>query len=272
MSLWHTFLYQPLVNTLFFFYEALGENLGLAIIVATIAIRLALIPLTAPGMKSAQKLQALKPELDKLKEKHKDDKQALAQAQMALYKEHGVNPVGGILPMIIQIVVLIALFQAFNSALDPAKTSMAQLNEILYPALRLPADATLNTRFLYLDVSKPDVFSLPQALDLGLFKIDKLPGLFLIAAAAVQFFSSKLMMPVRPKPEPKKEQKEEGAEEMMASMQTQMMYLAPLMTLFIGLNFPAGLVLYWFTFSAVMIIQQLWAKRKSTGTSITTTK
>lgn len=84
MSLWHTLLYQPLINILILLYQLLGRNLGLAIIALTLAIRGALIPLTLPSMKSAQKMKELTPELEKLKKKHAKDKQALAQAQLKL--------------------------------------------------------------------------------------------------------------------------------------------------------------------------------------------
>ncbi|NMB56586.1 YidC/Oxa1 family membrane protein insertase [Candidatus Beckwithbacteria bacterium] len=254
MNIWYLFLYQPLVNILIFAYLALGNNLGLAIIAITVLIRIALVPLTKPSMDSAAKMQQLQPEIAKLKEQYKDDKQGLAQAQMDLYKKYNINPFGGLVPVIVQFVILIALFQAFNNVL---KTDIVinELNGVLYPFLKLAENIKLNTNFLYLDLTKPDVFPLP-------FKIGPLavfPGFFLILAAVSQYFSSKLMTPALPK---QTERKLTDQEEMTTSMQKQMTLLMPIMTLIIGLNFASGLVLYWVTFSLVMIAQQLISKNK----------
>ena len=112
--MWKLIFFQPLVNALIFFYQVLGQNLGLAIIGLTAVIRGALNPLTAPSIKSAQKLKELQPELAKLKEKYGQDRQAFAQAQLKFYQKEGVNPAAGCLPQIVQIVILIALFQKLN--------------------------------------------------------------------------------------------------------------------------------------------------------------
>src|SRR4030066_1865707 len=118
MSLWNLILYQPLVNALIFFYNFLFSNFGLAIIVLTMIIRSLLIPLTLPSMRAAQKMKELAPEIAKLKKKHGHDKQQLAKAQMELYRRHGANPAAGCLPQIVQLIVLIALYQAFRQVLD----------------------------------------------------------------------------------------------------------------------------------------------------------
>ncbi|MGI5828392.1 MAG: YidC/Oxa1 family membrane protein insertase [Patescibacteria group bacterium] len=259
MSIWFTFLYQPLVNVLLFLYQAVGGNLGLAIILITVLIRLALILLTLPGMKSAQKMHDLKPELDKLKKKHKNDKQALAQAQLELYRQYNLNPLSGLLPMVVQFVVLIALFQVLNNVIEPAN-GVSGLNEVLYPFVRLPSDTTLNTWFIYRHVTEPDVIRLPFSINLGLFSINTIPGVFLIGAALMQFISSKMMVP---KAVLTQNNDKAGEEAMATAMQKQMTYFMPLMTIFIGLRFDFGLVLYWITFSAMMIIQQLYFKKKT---------
>ena len=260
--MWHTLFFQPLVNALIFFYQFLGQNLGLAIIGLTLFIRGALTPLTAPSLKSAQKLKELQPELKKLKKKHGQDKQAFAKKQLEFYQKHGVNPAAGCLPQIIQIVILIALFQAFNQVLQPDGDVIETLNNVLYQPLHLAKDAILNTKFLYLNLNEPDIFKL-TAFKLGPIVIDKLPGLFLIASAVTQFFSSKMMMPATKAAEAKAAKTKGGSDDIAASMQEQMLYLMPLMTLFIGLRFPSGLVLYWLTFSIFMLVQQLWLKKKS---------
>src|SRR3989344_4527834 len=260
--MWKLIFFQPLVNALIFFYQVLGQNLGLAIIGLTAVIRGALNPLTAPSIKSAQKLKELQPELAKLKEKYGQDRQAFAQAQLKFYQKEGVNPAAGCLHQIVQIVILIALFQAFNQILRSNGDTMVKLNEILYAPLKLAEGAVINTRFLYLDLTKPDTFAIP-AINFGLFNLDKLPGLFLIASAVTQFLSSKLMMPASAASAAKAQKTPQQADDMVTAMQSQMLYLMPAMTLFIGFSFPSGLVLYWLTFSLLMLIQQLWLKRKN---------
>lgn len=258
--MWHTFFYQPLVNALIFFYQFLGQNLGWAIIGLTVVIRGILTPLTLPSMRSAQKIKDLQPELEKIKQKFGHDKQLFAQKQLEFYKEKGVNPAAGCLPQIVQLVILIALYQAFNQVLQSNGDTIANLNQLLYSPLQLAPEAVLNSKFLYLDVTKPDVIAIP-ALKLGQFVLDKLPGFFLLASAVTQFLSSKLMMPVAKVNEDKSKLTEGSGDDMAVAMQKQMLYLFPIMTLFIGFSFPSGLVLYWFTFSLFMLIQQLFMNR-----------
>lgn len=260
-DLWTTFLYYPLINGLIFFYRLLGENLGWAIIGLTASLRFLLLPLTLPSLKAGQKLKELQPQLEKLKKKHKNDKQKLAQAQMELYRKHGANPAAGCLPWIIQIVVLIALFRAFNQVLVTNGDTISQLNEILYQPLKLAPDAQINSQFAYLNLSKPDVFSLPFEFKIGPLELNKIPGAFLVAAAAVQFLSSKLLLPQAQAAKKQAKKTPEKEDDMAAAMQQQMLYLMPIMTIIIGFTFPSGLVLYWLTLSIVMASQQLLIKK-----------
>jgi YidC/Oxa1 family membrane protein insertase len=262
MNIWQTLLYQPLLNALILFYNLLGQNLGLAIIGLTLAIRFLLTPLTKPSLEASQKMRKLSPELEKLKKKHKGDKQALAQAQLELYRKHGVNPGAGCLPQIVQIIILIALFQAFNQTLAGNGNVVQKLNEFLYAPLSLASDHSININFLYLKLTEPDLIKIPFSLNLLGFTLDKIPGLFLISAALTQFLSSKLMLPEAKKAE-KAAKKTKGQEDDMAAMmQKQMLFLMPLMTLVIGFSFASGLVLYWLTFSSFMLVQQLLLKNK----------
>lgn len=253
-NLWHLLLYQPIVNALIFLYQAFSQNFGLAIIVLTILIRGLLIPLTLPSMKAAKKMRELAPELEKLKKKHKKDKQALAKAQMGLYRQHGANPAAGCLPQIIQLIILIALYQAFIRVLRVDGDVIQKLNQVLYPSLQLPIDVQINTRFLWLDLNKPDILKIP-GLPIPL------PGVFLIAAAVLQFISSKLMSPSVAAVQKQAKKTPEKTDDMAAVMQTQMLYLFPLMTIMIGYSFPSGLVLYWFVFSIFTAAQQLFVNK-----------
>lgn len=260
-SLWNTILYQPLVNALVFLYELFFSNLGLAIIALTALIRLAMVPLTLPSLKASQKMKELSPELAKLKKQYGSDRQAFANAQLGLYKKHGANPAAGCLPQIVQLVVLIALFQAFRQVLAANGDTLSQLNDVLYGPLKLSEGTTLNTRFLYLDLTKPDLFPLPEKFLGGL--LPGIPGLFLIGSALAQFWSSKMMAPVVKSAEKAAKKTPTETDDMATAMQKQMLYLFPLMTIVIGFSFPSGLVLYWFIFSAFSIVQQLWMQKKA---------
>jgi YidC/Oxa1 family membrane protein insertase len=241
-----TVLYQPLVNALMFFYKVSG-NFGIALIALTILIRVLLIPLTLPSMRAAEKIKALAPELDKLKNKYGKDKQKFAKAQLELYQKAGANPAAGCLPQIIQLVILITLYQAFMQVLKIGEIS--KLNETLYPFLKLAGGTIINTKFLFLDLNKPDIFRIPG------FNFP-LPGIFLITSALLQFLSSKMMMPAIQKAKEIAQKTPEKKDDMATEMQSQMMYMFPLMTLLIGYSFPSGLVLYWLVFSLFTAVQQ----------------
>jgi len=203
-------------------------------------------PLTLPSMKAAQKMKELAPELAELKKKFAKDKQKFAAAQMELYKKNGANPAAGCLPQIVQLIVLIALYNAFIRVLKTQEIS--QLNAILYPFNQL-GDTVINAKFLYLDLINPDLIRIP-----GL--PFPLPGVLLLAAAGVQFLASKMSMPIAKKMEKQASKTPEKTDDMAATMQTQMLYLFPLMTILIGFSFPSGLALYWFVFSFFTVIQQ----------------
>src|SRR3989304_1701905 len=124
IQLWNLLLYHPLVNALVWLTVFTG-NLGLGIIALTVLLRLAMTPLIIPGLRLNKKIQELAPEIAQLKAKHKDDKQTMAIAQAELYKSHGATPAAGCLPQIIQLIVLIALFNALNSLLNTNGTDVA---------------------------------------------------------------------------------------------------------------------------------------------------
>ena len=251
--MFYTLLYQPLLNGLIFFYKIFG-NLGWAIIVLTVLIRFLLIPLTLPSLKAAGKLKEIAPELEKLKNKYADDKQKFTQAQLEIYKKHKINPAAGCLPQIIQLVILIALYQAFAKVLHSDEDIITKLNEVLYSFLKLPAETVINTRFFYLDLAKPDVFRLPG------FSFP-LPGFFLLGAALIQFLSSKMMQPSAKVAQEEAKETPTTQDDLAAAMQTQMLYLFPLMTILIGFSFPSGLVLYWLVFSVFTAIQQYFVNK-----------
>lgn len=223
--------------------------MGLAIIGFSIFLKVVLNPLTKPYMESMKKIKDAAPQLEKLKKKYKNDKIKFAQAQADFYKEKKINPSAGCLPYLLQIVVLIAFFNVFTRTLTPTVDPVNELNKFLYEPLKFAAGESLNTKFLYLDVTRPDNLSIPGIPF-------KLPGILLLAAAAVQFLSAKMMTPYTDIEEKVAKKTSEVTDDMQVAMQKSMIYTFPLLTLVIGINFASGLALYWLIFSLMQMYQQ----------------
>lgn len=244
-TLWNTLLLQPLVNVLLVLYHILFSDLGLAIIGLTILIKVVLLPISLPSMRSMQKMKEFAPELEKIKARYKDDKTKLMQAQGDFYKSKGVNPASGCLPQLVQIIILFALVATFRLLAYGNPTE--NINQFAYPLLRLTHD--LNFNFLYLNLAKPDVLhvtGLPFAL----------PGPFLIFAAVIQFVSALMMMPEIKAEEKVVQKTASGTDDMMVAFQKQSLYMFPVLTVFAGYSFASGLVLYWAVLSLAQVIQQ----------------
>lgn len=246
--------FQPIVNLLVIILHGflalhIPGALGLAIILLTILIRLLVWPMMATQLKSVRKMAELKPHLDALKEKHQGDKQALAAAQMSLYKENGVNPAGGCLPALIQIPVIWALYQTIF-AFFPGGQGLDSINKTLYPFVgHLTSYPDLNFFGINL-AAKPSEFG-----HLGVYLL-----LIPIITALLQLVQSKMMVPqpvkVNPLDSRKEKQEKESMEDSMAAVQRQMMYMMPLMVGYFAFQFPVGLAIYWNTFTVLGIIQQ----------------
>jgi YidC/Oxa1 family membrane protein insertase len=248
-----TLLVQPLANGLVLVYNLIG-NLGWAIIIFSILLRVILNPLTKPYMESMKKMKDMAPLLEKLKKKHKNDKIKLAQAQSELYKQKGVNPGAGCIPYLLQIVILIAFFRMFTLTLSTGSDLTSSFNNLLYEPLKFSQETLINTKFLYLDITQPDVFR-PYFLPFAI------PGIFLIIAAIVQLLSSKMMAQPARVEKTQAEKTKGQSDDVQAMMQQSMIYTFPIFTLFFGMKFPAGLTLYWMTFS----LTQLWQQYNTYG-------
>jgi YidC/Oxa1 family membrane protein insertase len=197
-----------------------------------------------------KKMKELTPALNRLKEKHKNDKVKLAQAQADLYKQNKVNPSAGCLPYLLQIVILIAFFNVFSKTLYPKVDSVASFNKYLYKPLQFASDTVINTKFLYLDVKLPDTFNLS-------FLPFAIPGPLLLSAALIQFLSAKITSPFIKEEEVLAKKTKKESDDMQVAMQKSMIYTFPLMTLFIGYRFPSGLALYWLIFSFAQAYEQV---------------
>lgn len=252
-------LVWPIINLLMVFYKGLSFlqipwAFGLAVISLTILIKLALYPLTIKQMASAKKMADLKPHLDKLSKKHSKDKQRLQKEQMELYRQHGINPAAGCLPMIIQFPILIALYQVFWQVLANGNLEkmVQDINSIVYtPLLRLSRAPD----FSFLGISLAEKPSNWQAAGWWLLLIP-------LATAGFSYWQANLMSGTMRGTINKKEEKKEGEENMAETMQKQMKIMMPLMIGFFSYGFPAGLSLYWNTFTVFGIVEQSMKLRK----------
>jgi YidC/Oxa1 family membrane protein insertase len=223
--------------------------LGFSIIVLTIIIRLILYPLTTSQLKATKKMQELNPHLSKLKEKHKNDAKMLQQETMRLYKEHGVNPMAGCLPVIVQLPIIWALYQVLQ---DVVKYNITQINKVLY-ADPLKLSKTWDLTFFGLPLAQTPSH-LMTTLGPAILLIPVLTGVF-------QFIQSKMLLTQAPQAADKKlaikgAPKEEKKDDFATAFQSQSLYIFPLMIGFFSYGFPIGLSLYWNTFTIFGIIQQ----------------
>lgn len=232
LTLYHEFLFRPLLNALIAIYNNLPvADMGLAIIVLTVAVRFLLYPLSKKAIRSQLELKKLQPQIAELQKKHAN-KQEQAKAMMALYQEHKINPFSGCLPILIQLPILIALYQVFLKGFDPK-----------------------NFNGLYSFVSHPTSIN---ALFLGVTNLSESSLVLAILAGASQFFQTKMIISAKPAG---------GERDFSSMMNQQMLYVMPVLTVFIAMSLPAALALYWFVTNVFSIAQQyLFAKHINKST------
>lgn len=227
--------YQPIFNLLIFFYNTISfQDLGIAIILLTAAIKLILWPLGRSSIKSQKALQDLQPKIEELKAKHGNDKVGLSQATMDLYKENKVNPFSSCLPLLLQLPFLWAVYRVFLNG-------VGNKLELVYPFIYKPE--VINTFSLgFLDLAAPNRY-------------------LAILAGLAQFWQAKMMMTAKPAVKSAGSQDEN----MAAIMNKQMLYIMPAVTVAIGFTLPGGLTLYWFVLTLITALQQLVTFRKKSG-------
>ncbi len=241
-QIFHVILYQPLFNLFIFLYNIIpGHDLGLVIVAVTILVRLALYPLTSSGIKAQRALQDLQPKLAAIKKQYATDTQAQAQATLEMYKNNKVSPFSSCLPLLLQLPILIALYQVLANGIVST-----DLSAIVYPFIHNPG--TLNP------------------LSFGLVNLAKPQIILAVLAGAAQYFQAKTLIRKSPPATAGMAGKDEN---MMAMMNKQMLYFMPVLTVIIGARLPAGLTLYWFFSTALMVLQQhlLGLDSKTSGTT-----
>ncbi len=225
--LYNLIFYQPLLNALVLLYQtAAFRDLGVAIVLLTIVIRLILFPIFQKSMHHQMVMQEIQPKIKKLQEEHKGNYEKQSQAIMAVYKDHKINPFSGFLLLLIQLPILIALYQIFLNVSRPDVLGN------LYSFISPPAE--LN----------PWLF--------GLINLTK-PNIVIVGLAVIaQYFQGRLALP----------KSQEAQASQAAKIGQKMVWIAPLITLAVLWNLPAAVGLYWLTTSAFSAVQQQVVNKK----------
>lgn len=227
--IYKTIFFQPIFNLLVFLYGAIpGTDLGVAIIVLTLIVRIILLPLSIKSIHSQRAMQDLQPKLKELQIQFKGEKEKLAKATMELYAKEKVNPLSGCLPLLIQLPFFLAIYHAMQSSLK------SDFGANLYAFVRNPG--ALDVKFFgFLDLAHA---SIPLAVLAGL----------------TQYWQTAMLTTNRPPAGAGPGAKDEDR---MAMVNKQMKYLMPAMTVFIGASLPGGLTLYWLVTNLFTVAQQL---------------
>src|SRR4030043_2372276 len=154
-ELWNTIILEPVLNSLIALTTVLWGNFGLAVIVLTVAVRLILFPLTVRQTQSTKAMQLLQPRIQELQKKYAKNQQKLQQEMMKLYKEAGINPLGCLWPMLIQLPIWIALYQSIMQALATTPENLLDLAQRLYSWDVVSQAIPLSSYFLGLDLASP---------------------------------------------------------------------------------------------------------------------
>jgi YidC/Oxa1 family membrane protein insertase len=248
-------IFNPIFQALFILLVGLDQitgDIGIAIIIMTLIVRAALIPLFRRQIVSMKRTQLIQPELRELQKRYKGDRAKFSQAQMELYKERGVNPASGCLPMVLQLPLLLIIYQVISQGLtNPDPTAMltvfgVQVVDVqcvngLGTAAYDPYKPCIDTTVAWLgnmDVSKPQV----------LFTLPLIGGFSVLAfiAAVLQLVQSRMTMPPA----------DPAFQDQNSKMQRQLVLFLPLISILYGGFLPAGLFIYWIVTTIFGIAQQ----------------
>ena len=226
MNPWELIILQPVINVLIVLTYYLVNNFGLAIIALTIIVRIVTLPLTTKQLRATKGMQELQPKIAELQQKYGKDKQKLAAEQMRLYKESGMSPAGCLLPMLVQMPIWIALFQAILLSLAVAPEALLNLSRYLYSWPQVFPMLPLENMFLGLNLAE---------------------GNFILAilVGGTMWLQQKMVTPVTTDPR-------------QQAQSRMMLWMMPLMFGFFCLTFPSGLALYWLVSNVITIVIQYY--------------
>ncbi|HZJ23477.1 MAG TPA: YidC/Oxa1 family membrane protein insertase [Anaerolineales bacterium] len=234
--MWDLFV-SLFVNVLIWIYDVIGQNFAIAIILFTILIRIVTWPLNAQQMKGAAAMQELQndKEWQAIQKKYAKDREKLAQEQMRIYRERKISPFSSCLPTLIQFPIIIALYQSITRALGSTPLDLLKLSRsIIFPFLNVSDLIPLNSKFLWMDLGRPE--------SIAIFGF-AFPTLALIVAITT-YVQAKLTMPASPNPN-----------DQSAAMGKMMSIYMPLLLGYFALNFASGLSIYFITSNILGIIQ-----------------
>jgi YidC/Oxa1 family membrane protein insertase len=226
---------NPFITVLTLLYSIFGNSAVIAIILFTILIRLITYPLTAQQMRSSKAMQEVQPKLKQIQEKYKNDREKLAQEQMKLYREAGVNPLGGCLPIFIQLPIWIGLYQAINHALAATPLQLLDLSgRFLIPGLdRL---VPLNNVWLGIDLTQSPGLNPAYAY------------IFPVLVLITSYIQGKMITPATPP-------SQDGRPNQAAAMSQSMTTMMPIMMGMFSLSFSVGLSVYFIASNVLGIVQ-----------------
>jgi YidC/Oxa1 family membrane protein insertase len=233
--MWDAFI-SVMVNVLLYIYDFVGNNFGIAIILFTILVRLVTYPLNAQQMKQTKAMQELQnsKKWQDIQKKYKDDKEKLAQEQMAIYKEMGVSPFGSCLPTLIQFPIIIGLYQAIIRSLAVTPLQLLNLSKHISDGAKI---IPLNNIFLWMDLSLPEK---DFGLSIAGFGIPFLA----IVVVATSYLQTKLMTPPSTNPG-----------DQSAQMSKAMGLYMPIFMGWLAYSFSSGLALYFVVSNLTTILQ-----------------
>jgi len=237
---WDLLIVDPITNLLLFFYQLLGNQTIVAVAVLTLLMRLLLTPLTLNQQKSARKQQELQPKLRELQEKYKNDRDRLSQEQLKLYRESGINPMGGCLPLLIQLPLMIGLYQAIIRALAATPLGLLDLPQHIYRWVGTSFSTLppLQSQFLWMDLALPDPYYV-------------LPVLVVVTSWLQQKLISRTTAGMG------------GGDSQAEAMTQSMQVTMPLFMGFISMSYASGLSVYFVVSNLAGIVQYLLFQKPS---------
>ncbi len=264
------FIAKPLGQFLYWIYNTVAiGNYGLAIIIFTIIVRAAMIPLTLKQYKSSAEMQKVQPLIKEIQRKYSNDKQKLNEETMKLYQEHKINPAGGCLPLLIQMPILLSLWQVITKPLKymlgfsttqledlaklaniPVNSAYSEINTITYFMKNGQGEKVGNLNMFFPSHGGINLGSIPT------YHFDQLAAdpmkiwllLLVVLAVGTTYITARLSMP-------------KTTDKATNPMGNTMLYISPLMTLIFAFQFPAGLALYWIAGNAFAIAQQSYVNK-----------
>lgn len=233
-DLFYSAIFNPLYNALVFLVSVVPyADVGIALIILTIIVKIILLPLSIKATKTQLSLRILEPELNALKEKYKNNREEFARRMLELYRAHGINPFSSVLLLFIQLPIIFGLYWVF------ARGGLPELNtDLLYAFTPIPE--TFNMQFLWID------------------NIAEASAVFALLAGITQFFQIRFTLP----PLQARGKEPSLKDDLMRSFHLQMRYVLPVIVVIVAYVISSAIALYWTTSNLFAIAQELLIRRR----------